>query len=96
MRHGILKEPSAWIPIALSFAALIFVVGYIALFGVVRQPDEGTPAHIWQLLMFLQGVAVLFFVVRWFPRDPKGTLRMLALQIIAALLAVAPVYFLKL
>jgi hypothetical protein len=96
MNTKILKEPTAWIPIALSLAALVFVLGYLAIFGVVRQPDEGTPAHIWQLLMFLQAVSALFFIVKWLPRDPQGTLMMLALQIIAALAAFSPVYFLKL
>ena len=46
-----LKQPSALLPIAMSVAALAVVLGHIAIFGVVRETDEGTAAHLWQLLM---------------------------------------------
>ena len=36
---------------ARSLAALADVVVSIAIFGVVHETDEGTAAHIWQLLM---------------------------------------------
>ena len=41
----------SWIFLALALAALAVVLGHIALFGVVREADEGAAAHIWQLLM---------------------------------------------
>jgi hypothetical protein len=39
---------------------------------------------------------LLFFVVKWMPRSPKQTLRVLALQAGAALASMAPVFFLGL
>jgi hypothetical protein len=35
-----------------------------------------------------------FYTLKWLPRAPGPTLRMLALQVGAALAAVAPIYFL--
>ena len=62
-RHTPMKHPSAWLPIAMSFVALAMVVGCIAMFGAVREPDEGAAAHIWQLLMAMQVPVVALFVV---------------------------------
>lgn len=39
-----MKQPSAWLPIAMSVAALALVLGHIAIFGAVREADEGTAA----------------------------------------------------
>ncbi len=46
-----MKQPSAVIPIAMSLGALATVLYHVALFGTAREADEGTAAHIWQLLM---------------------------------------------
>ena len=46
-----LKQPSAFLPLVMSCAALATVLVHIALFGAVREADEGTAAHIFQLLM---------------------------------------------
>ena len=35
----------------MSFAALALVLGHAAIFGIVHEADEGTAAHIFQLLM---------------------------------------------
>ena len=51
MSFSTLKQPSAFIPLAMSFAALSLVLGHVAFFGVAREADEGTAAHLWQLLM---------------------------------------------
>ena len=91
-----MKQPSALIPIAMSLAALATVLGHIALFGVAREPDEGTAAHIWQLLMAGQVPVVAFFVIKWLPQAPRHALQVLALQVGAALVALAPVYWLGL
>jgi hypothetical protein len=64
--------------------------------GIVREPDEGTAAHIWQLLMAGQMPVLLFFAVKWLPRAPQQTLFVLGLQVLAVLAAMAPVYFLGL
>jgi hypothetical protein len=92
----VVKQPSAFLPIAMSFAALATVLVTVAMFGVVHEPDEGTAAHIWQLLMAAQVPIVAFFAIRWLPRAPRQALCILALQAGAALAAMAPVFFLKL
>ena len=93
---AIMKHPSAFIPVAMSLVALAIVLGHVAMFGAAREADEGTAAHLWQLLMAGQVPIVAFFVLRWLPRMPKQALQVLALQIVAALAALAPVYFLNL
>ena len=96
MTLSLMKQPSAFLPVAMSFAALATVLGHVALFGVVREADEGTAAHIWQLLMALQVPVMAFFAVKWLPQTPRQALPILALQAGAALAALAPVFLLKL
>jgi hypothetical protein len=90
------RKPSAFVPMTMSFTALAVLLGSIAMFGAVREPDEGATAHIWQLLMAGQVPIMAYFVIRWLPRVPRQTLYVLTLQIGAALAAMAPVYFLGL
>lgn len=90
------KKPSAFLPIAMSLTALALVLGHIAMFGVVREADEGATAHIWQLLMAGQMPVLAFFAIKWLPRAPRQTLYVLALQAGAVLASMAPVFFLKL
>jgi DNA-binding CsgD family transcriptional regulator len=92
---NLMKTPSAFLPMAMSFAALVIVVFYIAINGVARQADEGTAAHLWQILMAAQIPIIVFFAIKWLPRSPRQALLVLALQFGAALAALAPVYILK-
>jgi hypothetical protein len=78
----------------MSVIALAVVTTHIILFGTARQPDEGTGAHVWQLLMAGQLPIVAFFALRWLPRSPRYGLLVLAVQAAAAAAALAPVYFL--
>ena len=96
MNISTMKKPSAWVPLAMSFAALALVLGHVAIFGVAREADEGTAAHIWQILMAAQVPVVAFFAIKWLPRTPKQALLVLALQAGAALAALAPVFVLNL
>jgi hypothetical protein len=96
MNISTLKKPSALLPLAMSFAALAVVLVHIIRFGVAREADEGTSAHIWQILMAAQVPVVAFFAIKWLPRTPKQALLVLALQVGAALAALAPVFFLNL
>ncbi len=89
-----LRLPSAFLPIVMSLGGLAVVLGQIALVGVARQADEGTAAHLWQLLMAAQVPIVAFFAIKYLPRQPKPALQILALQVMAVLAACAPVYFL--
>jgi len=91
-----LKQPSAFLPVAMSFAALATVLAHVVMFGIVREADEGTAAHIFQLLMIAELPIVAFFAVQWLPRIPRPALQVLALQVGAALAALAPVFFLDL
>ena len=93
---AILRQPSAFLPLAMSLIALTLVLGNVAMFGVVHEADEGTAAHLWQLLMAGQMPVLAFFAIKWLPRAPRQTLHILALQGGAALASVAPVFFLNL
>jgi hypothetical protein len=91
------RKPSAFVPMLMSVTALALLLGSIAARSdVVRDSDEGAIAHTWQLLMAGQLPLLAYFVFRWLPRAPRQTLYVLALQIGAALAAMAPVYFLGL
>ncbi len=91
---SILKHPSAFLPVAMSFGALATVLVFVALHGTAPQADEGAAAHIWQLLMAAQVPIVLFFAIKWLPRSPRQAVPILALQVGAALAAMAPVFLL--
>ena len=73
-----IKKPSAFLPLGMSFAALATVVIHIILFGVVHQADEGAAAHIFQLLIVAEVPVVAFFTIKWLPKFPKQTLEALA------------------
>jgi len=86
---SLLKKPSAWIPLVMSLAALALLLGYVAILGyvakfrIVQHEDEGTPAHLFQLIMLAQLPIVPFFAIRWLPKRPKQSLLVLGLQALA-------------
>lgn len=88
-----LKRPSAVVPVVMSLAALAVVTGYAAMFGTARQADEGTAAHIWQLLMAGQLPVIAWFAIKWLPAEPRQALLVLALQLGAGLAAAFPVWW---
>ena len=90
-----LRRPSAFLPVAMSFAALAMVLGHIAMFGAVREADEGAAAHLFQLLMVAEVPIVAFFALKWLPRFPKPAVQVLAVQAGAGLAALAPVFYLN-
>ena len=91
-----IRLPSAFLPIGMSLAALAVVLLHVARFGAAREPDEGSAAHIWQLLMVSQMPIIAFFAIKWLPAGKKETLVILALQIGCVLVAAAPVFLLGL
>ena len=91
----IFKRPSAFLPIVMSLIAVAVVGIRIAAYGTAAQPDEGVAAHLWQLLMAAQLPIVAFFAIKWAPQVPRSALPVLAVQIAAAVVALAPVYFLR-
>ena len=78
----------------MSLAALSIVLGHVAIFGIVHEADEGTPAHLFQLLIAGQLPFVAYFALTWLPRTPGQALRILAMQAVALLPAFAAVYWL--
>ncbi|WP_263352231.1 hypothetical protein [Acidicapsa acidisoli] len=98
---AITKQPSAFLPLTMSLTALtmlasVLICELIQNGQIVREADEGTVAHLWQILMAGQLPIIAFFAIKWLPRAPKPTLGILALQAGAALASMAPVYFLNL
>lgn len=91
-----MKRPSAFLPLAMSVVALATVLGHVAIFGVAREADEGTAAHVFQLLMVTQLPITMFFAIKWLPQNPRQTLLVMAIQLAAAFAALAPVFALNL
>ena len=96
-----MRRPSAYLPVAMSLAALAMVLGAVAVDlarggAIARDPDEGAVAHLFQLLMTVQWPIMLFFAVKWLRRAPRQTLGVLGLQAATWLAGCAPVYFLHL
>jgi hypothetical protein len=93
---SVVRRPTAVLPMAMSLSALAVVLVHIAFYGAAREADEGTAAHLWQLLMAGQLPVLAFFAIKWLPRAPRQALYVLAMQAGAALASVAPVFFLNL
>jgi hypothetical protein len=70
------------------------VLGHFAIYAAIHETDEGTAAHIFQLLMAGQLPVVAFFAIKWLPRAPQRALYVLALQAAAGLPACSAVFFL--
>lgn len=87
----LLKQPSAWIPIVMSLVALAMILGYVAMFGIVQNDDEGAPARVFQLIMVAQLPIVGYFAVKWLPKQPKQALFVLALQAVAWIVPIVAV-----
>lgn len=100
MNASLLKQPSAFLPLAMSAAALIMTALALTAYGLpdpaAPPHDEGTLARTWQLLMGLQVPVVLYFAATWLPRDPKHAGLVLALQLAAGVIAAFPVFYLAL
>ena len=90
---GLIRRPSAFIPVLMSTAAMAVLIGYVAMFGTARQTDEGTAAHLWQLLIAGQLPVIAYFAIRWIPADPGRAVLVLAVQIGAVVAAMFPVWW---
>jgi hypothetical protein len=91
---SLLKQPSAFLPLAMSLAALTLVLAHAAVFGIVHEADEGAAAHAWQILMATQLPFVACFVFRWLPQQTWEALKVLALLATTWLANFAAVYWL--
>ena len=94
MDFSILRKPSALAPLLMSLAGLALVLVHAARYGVVHEADEGTSAHLFQILMAGQLPIVALFAVKWLPESPGPALVVLALQAGAGIAAFVSVFFL--
>ena len=91
---SLLRQPSTYLPLAMSLAALTLVLGHAAVYGVVHEADEGTAAHVWQILMAAQLPIMAYFLLKWLPRRPGESLQVLAVLAGTWLANFAAVYWL--
>jgi len=91
MTRSLFRNPSAVIPIAMSGVALATVVFHVLITSSASATDEGTAAHVFQLLFAGQAPFVAFFALKWLPRLPSQAMYVMAIQAAAALAALAPV-----
>ena len=91
-----IKRPAAYVPIAMSFMALVVVALHVARFGPAKEVDEGAAAHLWQLLMVAQVPIVAYSAITGLRRAPREAWAILGLQLAAAAGAGAPVWLLGL
>jgi hypothetical protein len=89
------KHWSAWVPVASSILLIALGLRHVAIYGLVRETDEGTEAHLFQLLMPLQALVIGYFALTWLPRTPRRALVVLGLQIAAAGAVFAAVYWIE-
>jgi hypothetical protein len=90
--HLLIKQPSAWLPLVMSLAALVFLLSYVATFGIHSSDgDEGTPARIFQLIMAAQLPIAGYFSVRWLPKQTKQAMMILVLQAAAWIIPILAV-----
>ena len=79
----------------MSLAALALVLGHAAVFGVVHEADEGTAAHVWQILMAGQIPFVIYFMSKWLMQRVKESMLVMALLAGTWLANFAAVYWLR-
>ena len=83
---------SGWLPLAIPIFLLALGARYLAIHGLVSQADEGTEAHLFQLLMPVQLLVMGYFALTWLPRAPRAALPVLVLQAAAAAAVFVAVY----
>jgi hypothetical protein len=98
---ALVRRPSAALPMLMSLAALLLLLGFLLLAsrGVITfqtaDGDEGLVARLWQLLMVGQLPIIGFFALRWFRRRPLQTLAILAVQAMLAFASIVPIFILE-
>lgn len=91
----LLKQPSAFLPLACSAAALGLVLGYLALYGSATQADEGAAARLFQLLLLVQVPLIGYFALVWLPRAPRAALQVLLFQVFGVVAALGLIFYLE-
>ena len=93
MNEPTIKQPTVFLPLAMSLVAIVMVLVHFAIFGIVEETDEGTAAHIFKLLIVAQVPFIAFLAFRWLAVAPKQTLFFIVLEASAALVAIVAVFF---
>jgi hypothetical protein len=87
----------AILPLLMTLAVVIAgLVHAVQVGGFVREADEGTAAHLFQILMPAQVPIIAVFAATQWERDPTWTRRVLAVQIGAAAALFGAVFSLQL
>ncbi|MBC5809904.1 MAG: hypothetical protein GIW95_03485 [Candidatus Eremiobacteraeota bacterium] len=92
----LLRRPSAFLPPAISLALMALILAHVARSGLIHEADEGTEAHLFQILMPAQVMIIGYFALKWLPQRRTQALEVLALQAATALAVVGLVFFLRL
>lgn len=90
----LLRNPLALAPLVLSGIAVLAIALQVVRHGGAPQPDEGTAAHVWQLVTLVQLPCIALFAAKWLPRAPRQAAGVLALQLLLVVAAVVPVLLL--
>lgn len=87
----------ALLPLAMTLTIVVAgAVHAVQVGGIVREPDEGTAAHLFQLLIPAEVPIIVAFLATQLPRDRRWTLRIFAVQAAAAMALVGAVFILGL
>lgn len=87
-----LRRPAAFVPLVMSLAAFAVVIVAVTVFGAGPEPDEGTAAHVFQLLLAAQLPVVVYFAATTLPYEPRAALIVLTAQALAGVVALVPVF----
>jgi hypothetical protein len=88
-----LRHWSAWLPLAIPLFLLLLGLRHVVLYGPVGEADEGTEAHLFQLLMPIQLFAIAYFAFTWLPRARQVAMVMLALHVATTVALLGAVYW---
>lgn len=81
---------------AMSAAALVLLLSYVALFGIQKtSSEESAVARIFQLLLVGQLPIIGYFGVTWFPKYRTKAIQILITQLLAALVPFFTVFLLE-
>ena len=84
---------SAWVPLAIPLFLVLLGLRHVLLYGLVSEADEGTEAHLFQLLMPVQLALIAYFAFSWLPRAPRQAVAILVVQLAATVALLAAVYW---
>ncbi|MDP9245213.1 MAG: hypothetical protein M3O64_01040 [Chloroflexota bacterium] len=88
-----LRHWSAWVPLGIPLFLVLLGLRHVAIYGFIGEVDEGTEAHLFQVLLPVQLIVIAYFAFTWLPRAPRQAVAILALQIAATIALLGAVYW---